>query len=547
MTIRNRNCWVLIAGLFALFVCLYVFELPELPLYGDEIGNARRMVENRWHLFDLYRFYRIIGISVNFLAYKVTDASPQALTLWLAVWVLACVGFSAHLFAGVFAQERGNFALTTCLVFLALPFSLYLLLLRVVFHEMVTVTLILLCFKFIQLYAADPSKKRLLWALSLLYAASLFCYESCVLLPVAMALFAWFLVREEGGRKRAVRIIAIGTVTALAVYLAVQFLNYASNPKLSVSAADYASYNIGLTRSEQLLRVVLFLVYHLKWSFQYLLQSVRIWQFSTVVTISAYFVLVAVSLIYVVRKGDNSIDQVRSYKAIATGVVIALCSFGLWSYYWVFKGSMVLPPLYNLYVPAIGIALACAGALLLVRSRLVASLAGIAIFCGILLNMTIILSSRAAITTVSGEARSLARQVKATFGREVFRYKAIVLPPMDPDENYARRKARFESMFRQYLNEEYGHRYEGLIAVAVRDVTGEEATILPHGTRIPLHDMLVMSRDVNKLIALDGDRLLYVERQRVTPDRFGVEWAGYRLEYSLERSNLILSKLGAGA
>lgn len=536
---------VIAGGLFVLFICLYGFLLPDMPLYGDEIGNAERMFVNRWNLIDLYHSYRIIGITVNFLAYKITAASPQALTLLLTIWVMFCVALFAHIFSRSFARGRTDFELLILLIFLASPFSLYLVLLRVVFHEMLTVTLMLLSFMFIAQYATNPRNAYLLWAIPLLYAISLFCYESCLLLPIAMALFVSFVIPKNADRTRALKIIGIGTLTALAVYLSLQYLNYSFNPKLSVSGADYASYNIGLTRAEQVLRVIFFLCYHIKWSFGYLGLFAGTWPFYVTLGLAGYLGLAAVALWNIFPKWQASIGTEQAKKAIATGIAIVVCSFGLWSYYWVFKGSMIFPPLYTLYVPSLGIALACAAMLHLLQPiRFIAWVVSGLIFLGIVLNLTILLSSRVAITNTSIQARELAGQVKTAFGQDVYRYKAIVLPVMEPDGNYARGKARFESMFRHYMSKELGRQFDGLIAVSTKDLRDGYVTLVPHGIRLSQNDVLIIERKTDKVIIGDVPARTLSRLPGGTLDPFSIEFAGYRLKYSVERGNVVLFRIG---
>lgn len=560
--LSDRAVGVTVLLLLVGLVFLHVVLLEPIPFHADELffeEQARNfhgdILAFAADSFDRFRFYRVLGRPINFSAYAWGTGHPIVLTGVITLGACAVVYAYAALLGRLLGNETNAFQALLVLTVLALPFSCYLILTRAVFHELVSMGLIGACLA--MLCKTFDAKHRKSWFLGIAvaYTLSLFVYESALLAPVFFVVVAWQARDRFALPRRSVVAFCGFLLAGAAIYLGTQFLNIDIQPKLSDSMAIYAPYNAGLTYPEQFLRVALYALYHLKWSWITVAQQIA--ERGAVVALLLVVVLILAALVFhsVLRIRRTFLSRGESLLAMNAGAVLFVSTFGLWTYYWVVKKSIVFPPLYTMLFPALGLACAIVGLLSyhaagIVGSRVIRAAMTIVFACAFSTSLVLILSSRFAISAVTREVQGYAEQIDRDFSVGANVYRNLVLIGLPETSMYGRRKIRYESMLLHYLKAR-GDQWKGVSLVANAVSTAPDGAIVaaPNGATLHASETLFLRHDAasGRLVHMgNGDVGAAAHGSLTRVDPYRVIWLGYQLGYSEIRANVVLSRQGNG-
>lgn len=338
-----------VPSLWLLAVVIVVLDaFPVLRLHLDEAGYIGRLESGNWSAFGNYRFYRVLGVPLNYALYWVTGASPLLLSLVQAsAFILGTYVFSRTLVTGLVEHGAVLVAGLVWTVVLFLPFSMEVLLTRL-FPQLavygVSVLLVRMAWRY------DGSRGRTA-AMLALYALSLFVYEIAMLLPVYLL---YVVSTERQVTRQRIAALAAGFMGILALFILTQLMFSAAQPKLIVVASLMDTQGAAIPL--QVVRKVLLPLYYYRWAAGYLALGTPwpIWW--------AALTGVAIALlIYCTWHGVRIVGygrvQFRSGRMALHGLVLGLCSVTPFGLYFVATRHLVTPPLYCLLLWNTGMAL----------------------------------------------------------------------------------------------------------------------------------------------------------------------------------------------
>ncbi len=554
MLTRIFNKYPLLILLFFFFI-INIVILSNVPLYGDELSFAEYIpvYQTRFHQYFIdnfmqYKFYRVLGNPLCYIGAYISHGSPLKLSAIFTVTAMLLIAGYSHLYAKCFMQRKNLSYILTGILCLSFPFSYYIVIARAGYHELVTLSLVLMCIYSTSRYV-QTDKRQYMFIAVFVYFISLYVYEASLMMSLYLVIFVASQVTKKRFLSSRNLSFAVLLLIGMMVYLYHQFSYLQSQPKLSDSMAIYAPYNVGLTIKEQLLRVVLYFAYHVKWSLYYL------YNFSTSITLVdtcliAVFILLTATVLW--RSLSNPLtypDREVSRSLIFNGISLFVCSFGLWAYYWIFKKSIVLPPFYNFLLPAIGISVALTGwiSLFSVRitsNRVLKSFVFAIIITAFTTNIIFFLSSRLAIINSVNEIQGYARLINDKYGLQAQQFKNIVLLDLPVESGYARRKGRYEYSLIMSLNKlNPNWKQLSIISNVCKNDADEKITISPYMIPVKVDDLLIVSYNQDhhdferRGPSSCADAL---KQSKSDPCKLG--FMNYEISYSTEKENIIMRK-----
>ncbi len=552
--VKHGAVWFFLLAL----VYLHVFSMQPLPLHGDELFFLNKAELFHDHVYDftsdsfkLFRFYRILGRPLNFLAYVIAGKYPVILTAVLTFSVCFFLYAYSRILSSFISHHNSHVPDLMSFITLTVPFSYYLVLLRVVFHEIVTMGLILFCLWLVKKYPS--ARKQTLWAfgIAITYTISLYVYESSLLMPFFFVTLLLLFADRHDISIRSISILAFFLILSFFLYIYLQFFYLANQPKLSDSMASYAPYSIGLNYGEQFLRILLYGIYHLKWSFLTILRM------SAVFTILDYIVMLVAltSSSYffwrLLSYEDTYVPREKAGSVIIAGILFFCASFGLWVYYWIFKKAIVFPPFYTVLLPATGVSFALVGILstfadIIRRNRELRVVITLVFSCLLVTNGVLVLSSRFAISNTAREIVQYAKTLNKQFGSSAKSNRNLILLDLPTKSFYDRRKLRYESLLTYCLQK--GNIQWGNIEMISNAISldGSGALIaLPQGKiLLPAETLIVRYKEKGlfQKVSPEEIRSLAFSHNK-SKDPFQVTLFNYKLFYSVTRANIVLEKI----
>ncbi|MBU5613384.1 hypothetical protein [Geomonas azotofigens] len=528
--------------LCALLIVLHLGILDTIPLYRDELAYLTRVQNQNWNFFDTYRFYRFLGIIVNYLVYWGTGGSELLLSAVLAFSAFLLLLLFAGSFASAYGGGRRGIVLF-CILFLAFPFSLDLLLLRV-YAQLVSIALVFYSCCLIERYQGEGKGRLLVWAAAA-YAVSLFIYEITLLMPLFFVLL--LAGRQLQAGKRVKGVLALGALSAipLLAYLFTQFHFVKQQPKMTAPVLLAAN---GLTFGDQVVRKALLVAYNLKWSWHYMLEQLAATGPAALCVLAATVVFAGYALWRALSDPAVYLGRRDSIFCIANGAVLNCCFLGVWSYYWLAFRYLAVPYYYNYYVLAAGSACIAAGALslastLLLGSRWARGVTVFAVMAAFVANLGLFLSHRFAIGTSLEEVRRFAREIDRSYRGNQGGYEYLAILDMPPQTGLARNISAYNTALMKYLGY-LDPRWGSLKRVTYwAGAPHGSVTPLPGGTTAPA-DKVILVRYTRTAggAALPVPAPPGAAASPEPPDPCRVSLAGYALSYSAQEDNFTFTR-----
>jgi len=394
-----------------------VFSLDTVPLYGDSFyfvnGANKNMTEIIKELFPQFKFFRIIGNPLIFLTFYLCSYSPLALSLITTSSVFILIFIYSRVFTAFIAQKTNGMDTLFGLLFLSLPFSFYIILNITTSNQIISILLLAGCLWLINGYAKRPSNTYAVYLAAFFYAVSLFTYEISLLMPFYFVILFLSLSSKDGVKYKPLLILCIATFSMLLIYLFSQYHFIESQPKLSNSIAIYDPYRYELTFWEQIIRKFLLLIYYIKWSYFFVGHSFGYLKRQDIILSVSYLCISGYALWKTLSDRAAFLKRQDAVFAATNGLAFFLCSFGLWSYYWFFRKAFVTPPLYTLLLPCLGTAFALVGILSMLspwflKNKILRAAIFTCIFAGIVVNLSLFLSSYLSVKISLNEAQNYA-------------------------------------------------------------------------------------------------------------------------------------------
>ncbi|EKD59152.1 MAG: hypothetical protein ACD_55C00139G0005 [uncultured bacterium] len=453
-----------------LFVALHAVILDPMPVYLDDTGFLELYRKFSWdafsvfsYNFDTYKFYRVLGFDLNYLYYRFFVEHFDFAILLISVLYFVVLDGYIRTFGRIYTEETGDqkdrsdFQLLCLILMLSFPFSYYLIIFRYSFIGLASYLFNLLAIRYVYECTFRRSGLFPAFLVAVTYVVSLYLYEATLLMPLYYAAASFHLVaaNRKYNRNRALACLALVSLCLMA-YLLSQVWFIQNQPKLMKGAEIVANGSAVLGLEEQLIRKAMSLIYSFKWAFYYFGVNFRSYGPLQLATILAIPVACTAILWRVLSRLKASVAR-NTAQQMVDGAIFFGCTFGLWSYYWIFGSRFTTPPLYALFLPALGLSLLAVGLLLrhgMEATRNVLLRGGM---CGVILffftaNLISFLSARMSIEQSLREARTVAARVGEILKSGEGRYDSLVITRRSRRDAYARYIAHFDSHLKYYLS-----------------------------------------------------------------------------------------------
>ena len=351
---------------FVVILAAAFFAAGSGRLIGDELTFARAAHSDPFGTFSQTRFYRVLGNPIHNSVFLLAGDSMFALTLAAAVLIGLIIVLVTRCVVRGFDRPAGCEAALAAILVTALPFSMYGLLVRVVFSQLAAVALLAgACAAAFSYTRCEPGNRaaryRSLALGAVAYALSVFTYEVTLLTPLAV--FCILTVCTPGGEKRknAVRewVVALGIV--FVVYVISQAAFPAANPKLLNGVQPRAAERAGVSLPTQAVGKIDTLRNHVTWAWRLTAGGMRRGDWRA---LSAILAMAAAAIGVAVAAGRRSRLSRHAANGVAlTGLAVFVSTMGLWSFYWFRDDVLTTPPMYTMLLPNCGLALIIVGLL----------------------------------------------------------------------------------------------------------------------------------------------------------------------------------------
>lgn len=544
--------------LIVVMICLVSYThitAPNMPpIFGDDWYYINYYNQNNWDIwkvaksdFQTFKFYRIVGNTINFIFYYFLADFPKIMYTMVTVPLFFALYLYSRLFDIALHEKKQNCHILILLIFFAVPFSYYLILYRHSFPIIISYYLIALCVWLI--YRSSLSKEPIifLFTTAMIYGLSLFNYE--VSLFMFLYFFTLLFTNPAQNKKNKFSYNILFIILLLLCFFAYtysQLFYIGSQPKLQTPVPGYFINQDKMTLWMQLIRKILYFIYYIKWSYIYTYTSIGRFDLSTLIVIC--FIISIGGYLFWRVLSEHYLDQnIQHAKMLLThGIVFFICSFGIWSYYWYAKKLFVTPPLYHLFLPALGISLIIAGllntiSLKILKSRILRVVLVLIFIGGIVTNICIFLSSRTAIAQTHDEAKTYAKNISELFSSDNNHFSHIVLLDLPAESIYPRYKTDFNYFLKFYLvrtNKTWSS--IKIIGNNVIQVDDRTLKIYPGGEITSIQNVLLLQ--YNQINSFDSPPASAILREVLSEpkDPFMISIGRYKLYCSTNKADIIL-------
>ncbi len=544
--------------LIVVMICLVAYahiSAPNMPpIFGDDWCYINYYNQNNWDIwkvaksdFQTFKFYRIVGNSINFIFYYFFADFPKIMYALVTISLFFVLYLYSRFFEIALHEKKQNCHILILLTFFAVPFSFFLILYRHSFPIIISYYLIALCVWLI--YSSSLSKEPIifLFTAAMIYGLSLFNYE--VSLFMFLYFFTLLFTNPAQNKKNKFSYSILFVILLLLFFFAYtysQFFYIGSQPKLQTPVPGYFINQDKMTLWMQLIRKILYFSYYIKWSYLYTYTSIGRFDLSTLILICS-IISIGVYLFWRVLSEQYLNQNIQHAKMLMThGIVFFISSFGIWSYYWYTKKLLVTPPLYHLFLPTLGISLIIVGLLnmlsLWVFESSILRIALCLIFIGgIVTNLCIFLSSRTAIAQTHDEAKAYAKNISELSSSDTNRYTHIVLLDLPAESIYLRYKTEFNYFLKFYLMRTK-NTWSSIKIIGNNVIRGDDKTlkIYPGGEIVSIQNVLLLHyNQANSFDILPSSAILG-EVLSEPKDPFMISIGRYKLYCSANKADIIL-------
>ena len=554
---KDRNL-ILMLALFGILFYLHIISLNTIPLFEDDLFLAESLNEKEGNMVSKMTsycgghgaFFRSIGCRLLYLTHYVVSSSPLVLSVLVTLLIFCLIGLFAYIIEKMYGQSLSKINLFFPLIFFAIPFSLYVILYYLSSIFIVSTILISVCTLLLHQLSKKPSCIVLLGFVGFFYMVSLYIFEIFLLIPIYFLVLLITLSFPDNKLKfKSILILCISTLVIFSIYTFSQFYDSETHLKLATGPTFwYDPYRNELGIYEQFIRKTLLIFYHIKWSFYYLKYSFTSFKATDLILIVLFLSLSGYALWSSLSNKLAYLNKKKALIALYGGLTFTVCPVAMFSYYYLFGDGIVTPPLYDVFIPAIGISLIMLGILSLLSYQVVKYkplkiIIFIFLLSGIFINLSIFLSSRFAIENSINEAQSYARYIDAHFGLKRTSYKYLAILGLPKETDFARYRVINFNQHLLGLLASHHKDWSSLEAVGNKIMLEKDTLILlPVNERVKANETLILgyqpNLSFNELKITNDDPIYSTEDD----DPWKVSSNNYELRFSIDRGNMALIK-----
>lgn len=543
--------------LFLILVCLFIyfflFGLREIPFYGDEYSLVNYYSQHHWNFsaqvsrdFNKYKYFRTLMFPILFLSYYYLFEYKLLFSVIIVLMFLSIAYGYFYIIGNKLSQKNKLIAILLFIIFLAIPFSLVIMLYRYSICIVLSYLLIGLCVWLLTILPTNKHKLMILITISVLYGISLYLYETALLFPIFFIIYYSSITSKSYDRNKILtRLICFTSFIAI-TYIILQISNH--NPKINqtLMVSSYFSYNPSFI--DQLIRKLMAFIYFIKWSFFGAIDYIKLNNYVILINLLLFPSLTGYLLWLILGVKEFYLENYYSKKAIWLGLVLLLCSTGIWSYYWIFKNIFITPPFYHIFYPAVAITLIIYGivsslAAMIINKKLFRLAVIIAIIIGINMNVGVLLAQRYSIEHSYGEVIEYANRIDNKFKDEPMKINYLVVMDLPNKFNYDRYVNNYYYMLGIYLKRK-NDRWTSIkgIGNSIEYKSKDKSVIFPGGKIVENERVLVLRwLPNNSLEKLDIEEVSKVAKTEDI-DWNTVSLGNYRLLFDKKRNGLVLFK-----